>query len=298
MRTPNLDYRTVLTRLNVHRLSGKVEFDSVEVSPFLSISVAQASKYMSRLHRMGFLKRTRDKRLCLSKYGEPCYKGYLYRYEFSRQGEQYVKWMSTSMPSELSTYYKFLNDSVPHLSNEAKDKIVSSLISREKSRYKGPNRILQTLGNLVFAFPSISKEMNDAIKQKEQLEIDNEILKEKIRKFQLEIKRLKTQNSNLEQEIERRIKEEKQFSTIFTRLMILVKENQFEENAAQKIIDIVNEKMLKDISEALLLARPEAASNFLEIISKRYEKERSSAKIHLERAKKASEKIQNLLLKN
>lgn len=298
MRTPNLDYRTVLTRLNVHRLSGKAEFDSVEVAPFLSISVAQASKYMSRLHRMGFLKRTRDKRLCLSKYGEPCNKGYFYRYEFSRQGEQYVKWMSTSMPSELSIYYKFLNDAAPHLSNEAKDKIVSSLIGREKSRYKGPNRTLQTLGNLVFAFPSISREMNDAIKQKEQLEIDNEILNEKIRKFQLEIKKLKTQNSNLEQDIERRIKEEKQFSTIFTRLMILVKEIEFEENAGQQITNISNEKMLNDVSEALLLVRPDGALNFLEIISKRYEKERSSAKIHLERAKKASEELQKLLLKN
>lgn len=298
MRTPNLDYRTVLTKLNLHRLSDKPEFDSVEVALFLSISFAQASKYMSRLHRMGFLKRTRDKRLCLSKYGEPCNKGYFYRYEFSRQGEQYVKWMSTSMPSELSIYHKFLNDAAPHLSNEAKEKIVSSLIGREKSRYKGPNRTLQTLGNLVFAFPSISREMNDAIKQKEQLEIDNEILNEKIRKFELEIKKLKTQNSNLEQEIERRIKEEKQFSTRFIKIMMLVKETQFEENAAQKITNIVNEKMLKDVRGALLLARPEAASNFLEIISKRYEKEWSSAKIHRERAKKASEELQKLLLKN
>ncbi|MCK5627637.1 hypothetical protein KAI23_06680, partial [Candidatus Bathyarchaeota archaeon] len=66
-----MDYKTVLTRLNERRLSGKLEFDSVEVAPFLSITVTQASKYMSRLHRMGFLKRTRDKRLCLSKYGEP-----------------------------------------------------------------------------------------------------------------------------------------------------------------------------------------------------------------------------------
>jgi hypothetical protein len=80
--------------------------------------------------------------------------------------------------------------------------------------------------------------------------------------------------------------------------MILIKEIQFEENAAQKITNIVNEKMLKDVRGALLLARPEAASNFLEIISKRYEKEWSSAKIHRERAKKASEELQKLLLKN
>ena len=295
MSTPNLDYKTVLTRLNERRLSGKLEFDSVEVAPFLSITVTQASKYMSRLHRMGFLKRTRDKRLCLSKYGEPCNKGYFYRYEFSRQGEQYIKWLSTSMPSELGIYHKFLNDAVPHLSNEAKDKVVLSLIGREKSRYKGPNRTLQTLGNLIFAFPSISREMNDAIKQKEQLEINNVILNEKIRNFESEIKKLKNQKNNLEQEIERRIKEEKQFSTRFIKIMMLVKETQFEENAVQRITNIVNEIKLNDICEALLLANPEGASIFLEMISKRYEKNIPSVKIHLERAKKASEELQKLL---
>ncbi|MCK5627612.1 hypothetical protein KAI23_06555, partial [Candidatus Bathyarchaeota archaeon] len=61
------------------------------------------------------------------------------------------------------------------------------------------------------------------------------------------------------------------------------------------ITNIVNEIKLNDICEALLLANPEGASIFLEMISKRYEKNIPSVKIHLERAKKASEELQKLL---
>jgi predicted transcriptional regulator len=252
MEPTNLDYKTVLTRLNEHRLSSKSRFESVEVAQFLTISITQASKYMSRLYRMGFLKRTRNKRLCLSKYGEPCNKGYYYTYEFSRQGNQYIRWMSNSMPSELMIYYKFLEDMAPNLSNQARKNIVLSLMSREKSRYRGPNRSLQTLGNLIFAFPSISKELSDAIKEKEELEIDKEILNEEIQKIKLETRKLNTTINELEKEIELNNSKAEQFSIGFTKIMSLVKESQFEEDAGQKLNAIINRKMFTDLSEALI----------------------------------------------
>jgi predicted transcriptional regulator len=293
----NLDYKTVLRRLDEHRLSGKSRFESADVAQFLQISIAQASKYVSRLHKMGFMKRNRNKRLCLSKYGKPCNKGYSYTYEFSRQGNQYIKWMSNIMPSELMIYNKFLEDVLPSLSNQTREKIVISLTTRENSRYKGPNRALQTLGNLIYAFPSIAKELGDSIKEKEKLEIENELLNDKIKKFQSETKKLKNKINELEKDIYINKKKVEQFSIEFSQIMLLVKEIQFEEDAANKLNSLVFNKIISDLSDALIFASPEGGPQIVKLISERYAKEKLAVKEHLENANKINGELRKLIAK-
>lgn len=292
-----LDYKTVLRQLDEHRLSGKSRFESADVAQFLQISIAQASKYMSRLHKMGFMKRKQNKRLCLSKYGQPCNKGYSYTYKFSRQGNQYVKWMSNIMPSELMIYNKFLEDVVPSLSNQTREKIVISLTTRENSRYKGPNRALQTLGNLIYAFPSITKELGDAIKEKEKLEIEKELLNDKIKKFQSETKKLKNKISELEKDIATNKKKVEQFSNEFSQIMLQVKDIQFEKDAAFTLNSMVDNKIFTDLSDALIFASPEGGPRIVELIFKRYAKEKLAVKEHLENANKSNRKLRKLIAK-
>src|SRR4030042_1738920 len=126
-----LDFRTVLTGLNDYRARGISSFNSIETANLFSISTAHGSKYLSRLHQMGFLKRSRYKRLSLSKKGKLCNKGYFYTYEFSKQGEQYLRWMSTGRSVEVVRYYELVEELSLYLPKNVKDKIVSISTTRE-----------------------------------------------------------------------------------------------------------------------------------------------------------------------
>ena len=81
-----MEFRQVLLELSSIDKKGIPRFDSGYVSAILRCSVAEASKRLSRLHSTGFLKRKRVKRLCVSKHGRRCRKGYYYDYSLSAQG--------------------------------------------------------------------------------------------------------------------------------------------------------------------------------------------------------------------
>ena len=68
-------------------------FDSRLVSAAIGIPVKTVSNDLRRLYFMGFLKRRRVKRACLSKKGKVCFKGYQYEYSLSKQGLSYINYM-------------------------------------------------------------------------------------------------------------------------------------------------------------------------------------------------------------
>ena len=61
-----LNYRDMLVGLSVIEESGISCFDSHFLACRFGCKVAVASKWMHRLHRMNFVKRTRNKRMCIS----------------------------------------------------------------------------------------------------------------------------------------------------------------------------------------------------------------------------------------
>src|SRR5208337_3565209 len=108
-----LDFRRILTDLASLDRNGVVNFDSGNVSVRLKCSVAEASKRLCRLHAMGFLKRERLKRVCVSKHGKVCRKGFYYEYSLSAQGRKYIQYMAGLRMVEARFYYGFLNEAVP-----------------------------------------------------------------------------------------------------------------------------------------------------------------------------------------
>jgi hypothetical protein len=141
-----LDFRQILTEIATLDRQGVASFDSGHVSVRLKCSVAEASKRLSRLHGMGFLKRRRLKRLCTSKHGKTCRKGYRYEYSFSAQGRKYIQYMAGLRMVEAAFYYEFFKQAIPHLDQESKTQITNLTICNDSRTFKGSNQALQTLG--------------------------------------------------------------------------------------------------------------------------------------------------------
>ena len=289
-----LDFRTVLTGLNDYRARGVSNFNSVEAANLFSISNAQGSKYLSRLHQMGFLKRTRNKRLSLSKKSKLCNKGYFYTYEFSKQGEQYLKWMSTGRSVEVVRYYDLVEELSPHLPKEVRDEILNIIKHREQSRYKGSNQSLQAVSYIIHAFPSISKTLKDTINRNDFLETENKKLNSQKKELQLKIEKLEKQNNDLKDKIEIENTEAEKRHLKLYQIIMLQNEMDFHKNASQEINNTTNGKTIKELSEVLLLKNFGSGFKIIEAIYKRYDNGRKVAKEHMNKALEASKEIQTL----
>ncbi len=142
----SMGFRQVLLELSSLDKKGISRFDSGYVSVKLKCSVAEASKRLCRLHGMGFLKRERLKRLCISKHGKTCRKGYRYEYSLSAQGRKYIQYMAGPRMVEATFYYGLFNEVIPYLDQESKTMITNLAFYSEARKFKGSNQALQTLG--------------------------------------------------------------------------------------------------------------------------------------------------------
>ena len=108
-----LDFRKLLCL--IADIFGDREFTAKELSNIMLKSVSDLAKYpllfprflpflqrfrtklisndLRRLYAMGFLKRRRVKRLCRTKSGKTCFRGYEYRYSISSQGWKYLRYL-------------------------------------------------------------------------------------------------------------------------------------------------------------------------------------------------------------
>jgi len=165
-----LGFREVLAALYERHRRGLTSFDSECVAALMGWPTAKASKALGRLHRMGFLRRTRLKRECLSKRGKLCHKGYRYEYSLSSQGLKYAKWMAGVRPLELAMGLGIASEAAPHIPGDLGRAISSYALRRASSRYKGSNELLQALGPLSLALPALAKGLEEANSRCERLE--------------------------------------------------------------------------------------------------------------------------------
>lgn len=119
---------------------GKEKFTSRDVASHLRKPVKAVSNDLRRLHHMGFLRRKRAKRFCLSKKGKLCYKGYEYNYSLSEQGRSYLRWMREQKPIEELAHIELTREVLDHLPQELKEKLLVCVAIRYSYGYKGPHR--------------------------------------------------------------------------------------------------------------------------------------------------------------
>jgi hypothetical protein len=178
-----MGFRQVLAELAILDEKGVVSFDSKYVSVMLKRSVAETSKRLCRLHAMGFLKRKRLKRLCISKHGKRCQKGYYYKYSLSAQGRKYTKYMAWPRVAEAAFYYDFYKKAIPHLDEESKTRISHLAFCSESRKFKGSNQALQTLGLAsTIAIPQLASKVAEENMENSKLLISEAILKDTVAK--------------------------------------------------------------------------------------------------------------------
>lgn len=245
---------------------GITHIDSKFLANKLGISTHSASQYLSRLHRMGFLKRTRNKRRCITEKGNLCYKGYQYEYSFSSQGEQYIKWMKEKRIVEPILYYKMVDELANYLPEDVRNHIITSITIRENMKYKGPNRSLQTAGIVVETLPYLTDvlakaktERKKLLEQNYSLEKKCSNLTKKIKEKDQEINELKSKNQQIEK-----------LSFKLTRILL-------QHIIGRKIEKQVHEKIFSDLRFTLTLLKPVKTDEYIRHIKNRYSKEISRA---------------------
>jgi hypothetical protein len=134
----------------------------------------QLSNSLARLERMGFLKRERVKRPCVTLKGTFCYKGFQYRYKLSKQGQSYIRWLNEQKPIEDLAYVTLMSKVYSCLPEDLRKSIALIAARRSTYRYKGPQRQFRFLDN--DAFPLIYLTMEHA-----KLARENWVLKRCVR---------------------------------------------------------------------------------------------------------------------
>jgi len=109
-----MEFRKLLPWLAV--LSQGREFTARDVSKRMPmLSTKTASNELARLYRMGFLRRRKVKRVCTTRSGARCYRGYEYRYAISIQGLRYLHWMGTRKDDSTAKSERIANEIVDAL---------------------------------------------------------------------------------------------------------------------------------------------------------------------------------------
>lgn len=109
-----MEFRVLLAWLAV--LSQGREFTARDVSKGMPmLSTKTASNELARLYRMGFLRRRKVKRVCTTRSGARCYRGYEYRYAISIQGLRYLHWMGTRKDDSTAKSERIANEIVDAL---------------------------------------------------------------------------------------------------------------------------------------------------------------------------------------
>lgn len=130
---------------------------------------------------MGFLRRKRSKRSCLSKKGRLCYKGYEYFYIVSEQGKSYLKWMRVQRPLEELAIINLNKEILDHLPQELKNKLLIQAAIRSSYRYKGPSRQFRLIDNEAIPIANTLLENQKLVKENFTLSKENLSLSEENR---------------------------------------------------------------------------------------------------------------------
>ena len=154
-------------------------FDAWEASLCLGISVKQASNCLRRLHQMGFLKKKRTKRRCLS-HGKTCYRGFKYIYSFSKQGSSYVKWLREWKPVEDLYYARLTSDIISTLPQGLRNEISVLSLFRASWKYRGSTRNLRLFDNDAVPLASLITRNLELAEENKKLMIENEVMRFKL----------------------------------------------------------------------------------------------------------------------
>jgi predicted transcriptional regulator len=289
-----MNYHQLLNRLHEQEKKGILHFDSLYVATVESRKVKDVSRDLGRLYRMGFLKRKKQKRICPSKHGRLCYKGFHFAYSFSSQGWKYLEYMSGIELLEAASYYDTFDKLSCHLSDDLKKRITDSIFLREKGRYKGPSRRLQALGILNLALPELIEniEKNEAEAdrlQKDKIEListirnNSDVIGSQARR----IKQLEDENTSLSSDL---VRTRKAFMDIVQDMIkssgIAFRSDMadLEQIGAWSSLVQFYGGIAKDLSSLLIAAKPEA-QKLIEIIYDRQKPLITEAKEQLDRAK-------------
>ena len=210
--------------IELHKLENKElieEFNSTFIAFHLKKPIKEVSNDLKRVHQMGFLKRKRKKRRCLSKTGKICFKGYEYSYSFSNQGRSYLKWMRVQKPLEDLASVNHAKEILSHLPQEFKARILAQAAIRSIYRYKGPSRQLRLIDD-------------EAIPIAISLVENQKLIDENFKQYK-EILSLTTENHNLKEKINNQNEINKQYKDELINVTERIDQNELENRESVKI---------------------------------------------------------------
>jgi hypothetical protein len=172
-------------------------FDSRVVASRFHMPVKHASNDLKRVWRMGFLKRTKCKRDCLTLTGKICSRGFEYKYRLSSQGMKYAEWLKGRKMIEDLAYAKLTSEVLSHLPDDLKDRLSMLSLAKAARRYRGPSRNANLLESNAVPVIHLSTERMRLRSEKEKLELANAIQKVRLENLQRTINNYEEQNRSL-----------------------------------------------------------------------------------------------------
>ena len=172
-------------------------FDSRILAARLDRSIKEVSNDLGRLHRMGFLRCKRVKRLCLSSRGKLSYKGRQYSYSLSKQGLSYSKWLKEGKPLEDLNQSGVLAEVVTCLPQDLRQQIMISGILSLSRKYRGPVRNSKLPTDVLVALSGMAAENKRVAQEAHSLGLRNEELEVKNQELERRIASLKAQNTEM-----------------------------------------------------------------------------------------------------
>jgi hypothetical protein len=292
-----LDFRQVLERVNESSMKGVDSLDSQHLAALLDSDTVRASQYLSRLHAMGFLTRRKQKRVCISKNGKQCVKGYYYDYSVSSQGRKYLQWMREGRPLQQAMYLQMMSRMPPFLTDEDKEKLpYFASYALEQMRYRGPSRAVQDFGFLMgAALPMLTGKLGEMSKRIYLLEFQCDRLEGIVKDQAAQISALVEKMADLLTQQRRRTEESQKLLIDLARRLI----RSYEENEiishisdACRILNKAHEGMILDLGELLATRNLEAAGKLLDSGARRHSAEMSLAKEYVDKAERELRELQ------
>ena len=293
-----MDFRHILMQLERHESRGITSVDSTFLAAVLNTSTKQASRCLSRLHSMGFLVREKDKRLCISKSGKECHKGYYYEYALSSQGRKYIQWMRETRPLRRGMYLTLMNNITSYLSDSEKGMLpyLASYVQNEM-RYRGPSREAQEFGLLMAAaLPALTGKLAEMSKRITLLELKRDQLEAAVKEQASQINSVvEVMVDLLTQQRQKMEKSEKLVIELAQRLMRSYQENEIISHIsdAWRILNKAHEAIVLDLGELLAIRNLEGTGKLLDSITRRHSAEMSMAKEYVDKAEQALRELQH-----
>jgi predicted transcriptional regulator len=293
-----MNFEYLLSILKDRQSQGVTHFTFLSLAQQLNCSTIQASKYLNRLHQMGFLSRKKYKRLCTSKRGKICYKGYYYEYSLSSQGEKYFNWMKQVKPLQEAMYINLIESVTDHLSIETTKLISTFYAWKQAFKFKGSNRLLQNYGAIIFALPDLADNIEQKITQIELLEFKCNCLEDIVEEKSNIIDIIKDALKTLKNELQVKTEENKKFQHIFSKLLhflVMSELYYIERFSALILFKYVNKAIIKDLTQILAIMNFEATVKLLEAIDNRYTNEFSQIDEHLSKMQRYDKALQEII---